>query len=312
METRANHVWVGAVTLALLAALAAFIIWISRLSEGAQNEYDIFFKQSVDGLSNGSEVTFAGVPAGQVQKIELWDKDPEFVRVRISIDDTVPILLGTTATVQGSFTGVSKIQLDGAVRGAPPIGEPGPEGVPVIPTKPGGLGQILSNAPLLLERLATLTERLTLLLSDDNQQSISGILANTNRMTKNLADASPRVDTALAELQAALAQAKVSLAAMEKLMNSTDELLAKDGNSLASQMRQTLASVQKASDQLEATLADAQPAARQLSQSTLPAAEATLRDLRATSRALRNVTESIESGGAGALLKGQKLPDYKP
>lgn len=312
METRANHVWVGAVTLALLAALAAFIIWISRLSEGAQNEYDIFFKQSVDGLSNGSEVTFAGVPAGQVQKIELWDKDPEFVRVRISIDDTVPILLGTTATVQGSFTGVSKIQLDGAVRGAPPIGEPGPEGVPVIPTKPGGLGQILSNAPLLLERLATLTERLTLLLSDDNQQSISGILANTNRMTKNLADASPRVDTALAELQAALAQAKVSLAAMEKLMNSTDELLAKDGNSLASQMRQTLASVHKASDQLESTLADAQPAARQLSQSTLPAAEATLRDLRATSRALRNVTESIESGGAGALLKGQKLPDYKP
>ena len=312
METRANHVWVGAVTLALLAALAAFIIWISRLSEGAQNEYDIFFKQSVDGLSNGSEVTFAGVPAGQVQKIELWDKDPEFVRVRISIDDTVPILLGTTATVQGSFTGVSKIQLDGAVRGAPPIEEPGPEGVPVIPTKPGGLGQILSNAPLLLERLATLTERLTLLLSDDNQQSISGILANTNRMTKNLADASPRVDTALAELQAALAQAKVSLAAMEKLMNSTDELLAKDGNSLASQMRQTLASVQKASDQLESTLADAQPAARQLSQSTLPAAEATLRDLRATSRALRNVTESIESGGAGALLKGQKLPDYKP
>ena len=312
METRANHVWVGAVTLVLLAALAAFLIWIARLSEGAQNEYDIFFKQSVDGLANGSEVTFAGVPAGQVQKIELWPKDPEFVRVRIRIDDSVPILLGTTATVQGSFTGVSKIQLDGAVRGAPPIVEPGPEGAPVIPTKPGGLGEILSNAPLLLERLATLTERLTLVLSDDNQQSITGILNNTNRMTKNLADASPRVDKAMAELQATLAQANASLAAMEKLMNSTDQLLGKDGDSLANQMRQTLASVQKASDQLEATLSDAQPAARQLSQSTLPSAEATLRDLRATSRALRNVTESIESGGAGALLKGQKLPDYKP
>ncbi|MCB2045957.1 MAG: MCE family protein [Novosphingobium sp.] len=311
METRANHVWVGAVTLALLAALAAFLIWIARLSEGEQSEYDIFFKQSVDGLANGSEVTFAGVPAGQVRKIELWPKDPEFVRVRIRIDNSVPILLGTTATVQGSFTGVSKIQLDGAVRDAPPITEPGPEGVPVIPTKPGGLGEILSNAPLLLERLATLTERLTLVLSDDNQQSISGILANTNRMTKNLADASPRVDKTLAELQATLTQAQASLAAMEKLMNSTDALLAKDGNSLASQMRDTLASVQKASEQLEATLSDAQPAARQLSQSTLPSAEATLRDLRATSRALRNVTESIESGGAGALLKGQRLPDYK-
>jgi hypothetical protein len=54
METRANHLWVGAVTLVLLAALAAFIVWIARLGQGAQDEYDIFYSQSVDGLANGS------------------------------------------------------------------------------------------------------------------------------------------------------------------------------------------------------------------------------------------------------------------
>ena len=42
------------------------------------------------------------------------------------------------------------------------------------------------------------------------------------------------------------------------------------------------------------------------------AAEATLRDLRATSKALRQVTEKIENQGAGALLGGPKLPDYEP
>ena len=36
-----------------------------------------------------------------------------------------------------------------------------PFGVPVIPTKTGGLGAILNSAPQLLERLSTLTERLT-------------------------------------------------------------------------------------------------------------------------------------------------------
>jgi len=56
----------------------------------------------------------------------------------------------------------------------------------------------------------------------------------------------------------------------------------------------------------------AQPALDQVSQSTLPAAEAAIRDLRATSKALRNVTEKIDEQGAGALLKGQKLPDYEP
>ncbi|MBA4163855.1 MAG: MCE family protein, partial [Erythrobacter sp.] len=42
------------------------------------------------------------------------------------------------------------------------------------------------------------------------------------------------------------------------------------------------------------------------------AAEATLRDLRATSKALRNVTERLENQGLGPLVEGQSLPDYKP
>src|ERR1043166_7283011 len=120
METRANHLWVGAVTLLLLAGLAAFIIWLSGLSKSDQHRYYIFFKQSVEGLAKGSQVSFAGVPAGQVADIELWPKDPEFVRVRIRVDDKIPILQGTTASLQGSFTGVTTVQLDGAVRGAPP------------------------------------------------------------------------------------------------------------------------------------------------------------------------------------------------
>ena len=191
METRANHVWVGAVSLLILGALALFIVWLARLGGGAQDEYDIFFKQSVSGLANGSGVDFSGVPVGQVTQIELWDKDPEFVRVRIKVKDTVPILVGTTATIQGSFTGVSTITLDGARTGAPPIScetTACTEGVPIIPpTAGGGFGAVLASAPLLLERLATLTERLTMMLSDDNQASIAGILRNTDRMSADLA-----------------------------------------------------------------------------------------------------------------------------
>ena len=70
METRANHVWVGAVTLALLAVIIVAILWIARLNEGNKNEYDIFFKQSVDGLSKGSAVSFQGVAVGQVKQID--------------------------------------------------------------------------------------------------------------------------------------------------------------------------------------------------------------------------------------------------
>ena len=315
METRANHVWVGAVTLALLAALALAIVWIAGWGKGAQNEYDVFFKQSVEGLANGSQVSFAGVPVGQVSQIRLWDKDPEFVRVRIKIDDEVPMLVGTTATIQGSFTGVSTILLDGARRGAEPITcetTACPEGVPVIPPKPGGLGELLSNAPLLLERLATLTERLTEMLSDRNQGEIAGILANTNQMTASLADAAPQIERTMSELQVTLREASEALDQFEKVTASTDRILNKEGEALADQLRVTLKQAGGAAQELEQTLAEARPATKQLTESTLPAVEATMRDLRATSKALRDVTEKVDDKGAGALLSGQPLPDYEP
>lgn len=260
METRANHVWVGAVTLVLLATLAAFIIWIARINDNARNEFDIFFKQSVDGLAKGSGVDYNGVPVGQIKQIELWPQDPSFIRVRISVDKKVPVTVGTTATIQGSFTGVADIQLEGAVKDAPLLTEPGPEGVPVIPTKRGGLGEILSNAPLLLERLATLTENLNLMLSEENRRSITGILKNTDKMTKDLSAATPQVRATLSELQATLNQATKTLVAFEGVAGKADNLLGDQGNSLAEQLRNTLGAAQKSMETLDQTLQHAQPA----------------------------------------------------
>lgn len=312
METKANHVWVGAMTLVLLALVAGIVIWIARLSETSQNEYDIFFKQSVDGLAKGSEVSFSGVPVGQISNIELWEKDPSFVRVRIRVDNKVPVLQGTTATIQGSFTGVSDIQLEGAVKGAPPITEPGPEGVPVIPTRRSGLGELLNSAPVLLERLSTLTERLNLVLSDENQRAITGILANSDRLTRNLADASPEVNRTLGELQVTLKQATVTLQSFEKVAGSANDLLGNEGDTLARDLRRSLQSAKTAADALQATMQDARPAVSRLNEQTLPAAEAAIRDLRETSRALRGLTERIDDQGAGAVMGGPQLPDYKP
>lgn len=315
METRANHLWVGAVTLLLLAALAAFIVWIARLGQGAQDEYDIFYNQSVSGLANGSQVTFAGVPVGQVTEIALAKGNPEFVRVRIKVKEDVPILVGTQATIQASFTGVSTILLDGARKDNPPITcatTACPEGRPVIPPGRGGFGEIVANAPLLLERLATLTEQLNTILGPENQQEIAAILRNTNRLTGGLANATPELEQNLRDFRGAIAEFNQTLDAVEKLALSTDGLVTREGEPLARELRATLKSANAALASLAATLEDTRPAARQLRETTLPKAEATLQDLRTTSRALRAITEKLESEGAGALIGGKSLPDYKP
>lgn len=314
METRANHLWVGAVTLGLLLALALFIVWLARLDQRQQNEYDIFYQQSVQGLANGSQVSFAGVPVGQVTQISLSREDPQFVRVRISVREDVPILVGTQATIQASFTGVSTILLDGARKNAPRITcetTACPEGMPVIPAGRGGFGEIVANAPLLLERLATLTEQLNQVLGPENQQELAGILRNTNQLSGELAVAAPELTQNLREFRTTMAEFNKALNAVERLTLTSEDVLNNEGRPVVRELAETLKSANRALASLSAIMDDTRPAARQLREGTLPAAEATLQDLRATSRALRSITEKLEAEGVGSLVQGNTLPTYK-
>ena len=121
METRSNNVLVGGIVLVLLGIIVAFAIWMAGSNGADEKKYDILFKTSVDGLAKGSQVTFSGVPVGKVDDIVVMPDQPELIRVRISVKKDTPILQGTTATIAGvSFTGVSQINLDGAIKGTPP------------------------------------------------------------------------------------------------------------------------------------------------------------------------------------------------
>lgn len=319
METRSNHILVGGVTLILLLVLALFTVWLARWGTAAEKEYDIFFKQSVDGLNKGSIVAFSGVPTGQVKDIALYRPDPQFVRVRISVKPETPVLQGTTATIQGSFTGTSTIQLDGAVKGAPPLVCPEvnpqvdcPFGVPTIPPKQGGLGALLNSAPQLLERISTLTERLSELLSDKNQASIAGILANTNRLSDALADRGPEIAATLAETRITVQKAGEAAREIGELANTTDGLLANDVKPAMGNLNKAIGSAQKSMESLDAILTDAKPAVQGFSKQTLPEVNQLVHDLRVMAASLSAVAEKVDQGGAGSLIGSPKLPDYKP
>jgi len=313
MENRSNHILVGGVVLTLLVVTLAFIVWLAGFSNATDRQFDIFFKQSVDGLAKGSAVTFAGVPVGKVDEIVLIPTNPDFVRVRITVKDEVPILQGTTATIAGvGFTGVSQINLDGAMKGAPAIDEPGPDGKPVIPTKPGALGELLSTAPKLLERLTTLTERLTELMSDKNQESLSHILANVDRLTGALADRGPEIAATLAETRIAVKQAGEAAQKIGVLADTTNGLISEDIRPAMKNLKGAIDSAQHSMATLDAVLTEARPGVKALSSQTLPEIGQLVDDLTEMSRALTAVADKINRGGAGAVLGGGKVPEYKP
>jgi phospholipid/cholesterol/gamma-HCH transport system substrate-binding protein len=228
------------------------------------------------------------------------------------VKEETPVLQGTTATLEGvGFTGVSQIQLDGAARGAPPITQDGPYGVPVIPTKPGALGQLLNSAPELLERVSTLTARLTELLSDRNQASIAGILDNVERISGSLAERSPEIAAALAEARVAIRQAGEATERFSRLADTTNQMLNEDGKPLIRDLRRTVQSADQSMKSLDAMLNDARPGVQALTKQTLPEVGQLVRDLRESTAALRSITTKIDQQGATSILGSPKLPDYE-
>src|SRR3954452_8268996 len=312
METRSNYVMVGAVTVALLAGVLLFIVWLAGLSNKSTKCYDIYFAQAVGGLNKGSNVTFSGVPVGQVNKISLLPNRPEFVWVRIEVDDQTPVLQGTTAQIKGvGFTGVSEIQLDGAVKGAPPITQLGPQGCPVLPSSTSGLGALLNSAPELIERIQRLTERLTELLSDKNQNAISDILENVDRTTKVLADRAPEMADAIGDIRIAAHNAGIASANVAALSNNTNCLVTEQGRPAVDNLNKTIVSARQAADNLNGMISDARPGVQNFSKSTLPQANQLVHDLRELTQSLKAVSDRVNHQGIGGALGPEKLPDYK-
>ena len=313
METRSNYVLVGSVVLALLAALGLFIVWLAGLSGERRRCFDIYFVQGVGGLNKGTSVTFSGVPVGQITEISLLPDRPEFVWVRIEVDEKTPVLQGTTAQIKGvGFTGVSEIQLDGAVRGARPLTQIGPQGCPVIPASQGGLGALLNSAPELIDRIQRLTERLTELLSDKNQDSLEKILANVEVTTRVLAERAPDLADAMADARLAARNAGIAAQRVGELAGSTNRLVNEEGKPAMEDLRKAMAAAERAANNLDAIMTDARPGIQNFSKNTLPETNRMVRDLRELSESLRALTERVEQGGIGSALGPEKLPDYKP
>src|SRR5438270_10082293 len=313
METRSNYVLVGAVTLALLAGVLLFTVWLAGISNKETKCYDIYFSEAVGGLDKGSNVTFSGVPVGKIDRISLLPSNPGFVWVRIEVNEETPVLQGTSAQIHGvGFTGVSEIQLTGAARGKPAISQPGPQGCPVIPSSTSGLGALLNSAPELIERIQRLTERLTELLSDKNQNAISDILENIDATTQQRRAASPQLSATIGDFRVAAHNAGMAANNVAQLTDNTNRLVTEQGRPAVDNLNKTIVSARQAADNLNAMISDARPGVQNFTKSTLPQANKLVHDLRELSNSLEQVSNRVNQQGIGGTLGPEKLPDYKP
>ena len=313
MENRQSHVIVGAVTFVLVMALIGFVLWLARFSREEKAEFDVFFNQSVAGLTVGSGVTFSGVPVGQVRQIALMPETPQFIRVRIELQPETPVLEGTTASLQSvGFTGVTEIQLSGSMNGQKPLTQAGPYGVPVIPARQAGFGQLLESAPQVLERASTLLARLNEVFDDENRARFANLVDNLDKVSGSIAAEAPAMRAAIREAEVTL---KATTRAADKLAlasENANSLITEDGRPLIVELKRAIVTTEATLKRVETLAAAAEPGVHSLSTQTVPQVNQLVADLRDVSQQMGALAAKLDEDPLAAVTGGRPLPDYQP
>ncbi len=180
MNTKTNYALVGGFVLVLSVALIAGILWLGAGGRGqSYDEYRVYMRESVAGMSRDSAVKFQGVDVGRVRELELDPNGSGAVRMLLQIEPGVVIREDTVATLETQgLTGLAFINLMG---GSPdsPLLKAGPgEDFPVIRSQPSTWGRLDRSLGELVDNLIDASKRLKRLLSEENQQHLTDTLAH--------------------------------------------------------------------------------------------------------------------------------------
>ena len=291
--------------------------------------YETYIRESVQGLEVGAPVRFRGVALGRVTEIALvgsrYVMDPrvqfsgafQLVLVRFTLDlrqagrppslpEAVELGLRARLSSQG-LTGVGYIELDFADIQRFPVQElPFTPENNFIPSIPSTTAQVQDAATMLLTRLEQvdfqgLISDVTGLVSDLRRQVAPGgdlqvVLADASTIMRSL-----RGTVEAADLPGLTVEARRAVTAVSTLLNSRElnQAIAQ-GSAAMTELRQASARLPGTVNQLEAGLRSARGATLDVQADLVPI----LRDLRAMTANLRDVTEALRRSPSQTLLGG--------
>jgi phospholipid/cholesterol/gamma-HCH transport system substrate-binding protein len=323
METRTNHVVVGASVIALIAGLVAFIIWAVKADVDKDfDHYHIYFRDSVSGLSTVSQVRYRGVPIGSVTDIRIDPENVELVRVTLEVESGTPIKEDSVATVElQGITGVSIVQISGGSRASPLLAAAPGEPYPVIASKKSRLDALFTDTPQLVNRIMVLVESMTELLDERNRAAIGTTLANVEALTGRLVESSGKIDRFLdnasgtaVELEAAATElnglARDAREDLAQLTDSTDATMVSARQTMET-MNGAAQSITRTSDEIHALVAEARTPLNDFTREGLYETTRLIGEMRTLVAAMSRVLEQLESDPSGFLF-GDSQQGYQP
>lgn len=321
METKANHLIVGAFTLAAVVAGLLFAVWASKfVSDASWSEYEVVFTGTVTGLSEGGSVRFNGIPVGTVRHLGIDPDDPGRVIAQIRVERETPVKADTKAQLRLSgMTGITFILLSGGDPDSPPLTEAGPRGLPVIMADTSALEALVSASEGIAAKTNIAIERVVELLNDGNARNISQTLQNLEGFTRSLAEQRESMQRLFTQLEQGSADLVELLQAANHLTGRAElsvdridatftELLPE----LSADLKYAARAMGNSLVRVDRILAENEAALAAFGTEGLSQLGPTLQELRILVRDLSRISARFESNPANFLLGREPLKEYQP
>jgi len=307
METKANHVLIGAFTILITVLAVFFALWAANYSSNKQwDKYEVVFSEAVTGLGTGGIVQYNGINVGEVTKLRLDPKDPRKVVARIRLEADTPVKIDTKAKLAFiGLTGVAQIQLTGGLPESPRLLPTPDEPIPRIPTTPSALQNLSAAADDIVERIRSI-------LSDENVARISGTLDDIHQMSSTVAAQKDDVAALIKNLRDVSVQLNKTLVKAQGSLDTIDREVVKNLPAIVKKLDNTLASLESASKNANGVISDNRESISNFSQNGLGQVGPTLAELRVLVRDLRRVTSRLDRNPAGYATGRTNPEEFTP
>jgi ABC-type transporter Mla subunit MlaD len=329
MAGRSLFLRVGLLILVGLGLAVGFILFFTGQQLGARApSFETYLRESVTGLEVGAPVRYRGVAIGRVTEIGIAGQEYatstssptvaayQLVLVRFALDPRrisddaagsqqrmIQSGLRVRLASQG-VTGVAYLELDFVdPERFPAASVPWTPRATLIPSIPSTIAQVQTTAEQILDRLRgvpieTIAQDLTALIGDLRRQSATLPLGEMAEEARGTLAAARRVAES-PDIAATLTETRRAVAELRELVGGPELRAAIVGLTAASaELQRATTRLPAVITQLEATLRTARGTTSDVSADLAPL----LRDLRATSANLRDVTEQLRRSPSQTLL----------
>jgi len=318
METRANHVLIGAFTLAVIIASVMFALWAAKYgSDRKFNDFDVVFVEAVTGLTKGSIVQYNGINVGEVRDLKLDKKDPSKVIARVRVEEDTPIKTDTKAKLAFvGLTGVAQIQFSGGKAESPLLIESSSDEVPFIIAEESAISKLLNSTEDITTTAADVLIRINRVLSDANisrvttsLEQITGTVAGQKQdIAKILSDAR----NAAQKLDSTLAKADSAMGKLDKSMDTLDEGVFKELPKVVASLERTLSELEKLSTNANGLVDENREQINAFTSQGLTQVGPTLSELRALIKDLNRLSTRLNENPAGLIMGRNQPEEFKP